>query len=177
MIYEYDYDKGNIVLDHFKKSELATLEIKTVKENEETKFVMDYTFVKDYTEQRQNTIREALTNSLSERLRLANILNQFIENQVLDNVIDFSLKFNAVSVRKCEITYSSSYKQTPKDTNLLNELKKCLERYDHIITEMGIASQAVMNVYKKEGSGRNRKYIPLNIKDIGDILRQSLAEE
>ena len=34
MILEYNYDKGNIVLEHFKKSELATLEIKTlIKEN------------------------------------------------------------------------------------------------------------------------------------------------
>ena len=111
MILEYNYDKGNTVLEYFKQSKLATLDIKTTKENGETKFVMEYTFVEDYPEPRQNLIREVLANSLPERLQLANVLNQFIENQILDNVNDFTLRFNAVKVRKCEITYSSSYKQ------------------------------------------------------------------
>lgn len=177
MILEYNYDKGNQVLELFKKAELATLEIKTVKENNETKFVMEYTLINDYTDNRQSMIREALSTSLSERLQLANVFNQFIENQILNNVIDFSLKFNAVRVRKCEITYSSSYKQTPQNVDLLQELRNCLERYDHIITEMGIADHATANIYRKEGSGRNKKYVPLTIKDVGNTLRRSLTEE
>lgn len=176
MILEYDYDKGNTILEYFKKSKLATLEIKTVKQNEEIKFVMEYTFIKDYPEVRQALIREALSNSLSERLQLATILNQFIENQTLNNVNEFSLKFNAVKVRKCEISYSSSYKQAPKNISSLEDLAKCLERFDYITTEMGIGSQTTSNIYKKEGSGRNKKYIPLTIKDISNTLRQSLME-
>lgn len=180
MILEYNYDKGNHVLELFKNAELATLEIKTVKErrpNGKVTFVMEYTLVKDYTETRQAMIREALSASLAERLQLANIFNQFIENQILDNVNDFSLKFNAVKVRKCEIAYSSSYKQTPQNVDLLQQLISCLEQYDRIVTEMGIADQATANIYRKEGTGRNKKYVPLTIKDVGNTLRQSLMEE
>ena len=83
MILEYNYDKGNIVLEHFKKSELATLEIKTIKEETETTFVMEYTFVEDYPEQRQKLIRTALSNSISQRIQLCNIINQFIENEII----------------------------------------------------------------------------------------------
>lgn len=176
MILEYNYDKGNTVLEYFKQSKLATLDIKTTKENGEIKFVMEYTFVEDYPEPRQNLIREVLANSLPERLQLANVLNQFIENQILDNVNDFTLRFNAVKVRKCEITYSSSYKQAVKDTNLTQELIKCLERYDRIVTEMGIADQVTANIFKREGGGRNKKYVPLTIQDVGNTLRQSLME-
>ena len=176
MILEYSYDKANHILDLFKKAELATLEIKTVKDKDNTRFVMEYTLIEDYTETRQELIREALSASLAERLQLANVLNQFIENQVLNNVIDFSLRFNAVR-RKCEITYSSSYKQAPQSVDLLQELKNCLERYDHIITEMGIADQTTANIYRKEGSGRNKKYIPLTIRDVANTLRHSLMGE
>jgi hypothetical protein len=179
MLLEYSYDKANKVLVHFKNSELATLDIKTVKERKldgVTKFVMEYTFISDYPEPKQNLIRKALSESLSERLQLCNIFNQFIENQVLNNVIDFSLKFNAVNVKKCEITYSSSYKQGFKEINLCDELVNCLERLDRIILDMGISEQQT-NLYKKEGTGRNKKYAQLTIRDVGNTLRQSLLEE
>ena len=133
--------------------------------------------VSDYVESRQAAIRKVLSESLAERLQLANVLNQFIENQILNNVVDFSLKFNAVKVKKCEITYSCSYKQEVQSVNLLQELVSCLEKLDHVITEMGISDQTVDNIYRKEGSGRSKKYIALTIKEIGDTLRQSLMED
>lgn len=182
MILEYSYDKGNLILDYFKQSKLASLDIKTVKEDGETKFVMEYTLVEDYPEPRQTLIREVLADSLPERLQLANVLNQFIENQILNNVNDFSLKFNAVKVRKCEMNYSSSYKQaavTAKSAGsyTVADLEKCLENLDRIVTEMGIADQATANIFKREGTGRNKKYIPLTIKEVASTLRQSLVEE
>jgi hypothetical protein len=180
MILEYSYDNGNMILDYFKQSKLATLDIKTVRERRpdgDVKFVMEYTLVEEYPELRQELIKEVLADSLPERLQLANVLNKFIENQILDNVNDFSLKFNAVQVRKCEITYSSSYKQAVKDTNLTQELIKCLEKYDRIVTEMGIADQPTKNLFKREGSGRNKKYTLATIQEVGNALRQSLMEE
>ena len=174
MILEYSYDKGNKILDLFKKAELATLEIKKVKDCNESKFVMEYTLISDYAEARQLAIKEVLSQSLAERLQLANVLNQFIEAQTLNNVNDFSLKFNAVKVKKCEISYSSSYKQGVQNVSLLEELTNCLERYDRIVTEMGISDQQTSNIYRKEGSGRNKKYIPLTMCEVGCVLRQSL---
>lgn len=177
MILEYSYDKCNKIIELFKNSELATLEIKKVKNNEDEHYIMEYTLIADYTEDRQTAIRNALSECLAERLQLVNILNQFIENQILNNVVDFSLKFNAVRVKKCVITYSSSYKQAPQDISLTQELINCLERYDNIITKMGISDQKINNVYRKEGNGRNKKYISLTIKEIGNVLRQSLMED
>ena len=179
MLLEYSYDKANQVLEYFKNSELATLDIKTVRTRGldfEIKFVMEYTFIKDYPEPKQNLIRKALSESLPERLQLSNVFNQFIENQVLDNVKDFSLRFNAVNVKKCEFAYSSTYKQAAKETNLCNELIKCLEKLDRIILTMGV-TETETNLYKKEGSGRSKKYVPLTIKDVSDTFRQSLLEE
>lgn len=181
MILEYSYDKGNMILDYFKQSKIASLEIKTVKEkipNGETAFVMEYTLVDDYPEPRQSLIREVLQNSLQERLQLANVLNKFIENQILNNVKNFSLKFNTVKVRKCEISYSFSYKQQTEENKMssTDELVQCLERLDRIITEMGAGGHSTANIYKKEGAGRNKKYIPLTVQDVANTLRQSLVE-
>lgn len=179
MLLEYSYDKANKVLEYFKNSELATLDIRTVREKKldgEIKFVMEYTFIKDYSEPKQNLIRKVLSDSLPERLQLVNVFNHFIENQILDNVKEFSLRFNAVNVKKCEIVYSSSYKHTNKTISVCDELVKCLEKLDRIILDMGITEQET-TLYRKEGSGRSKKYTQLTIKEVGDVLRQSLLEE
>lgn len=179
MLLEYSYDKANDILEMFKQSELASLTISKGEKDESgvSTFVMEYTLIKDYPEPKQNMIKAVLTDSLPERLQLSSILNQFIENQILDNVNDFSLKFNAVNVRKCEINYSSSYKQQVENVSLINQLLNCIERYNTIITKMGIADQTSKNIYRKEGGNRQKKYTLLTMKDIGDTLRDSLREE
>lgn len=176
MILEYNYDNGNKILNLFKESKLATLDVKTVKDGDEIKFVMEYTLVEDYPEARQELIKEVLAESLSERLQLANVLNKFIENQAIDNVNNFVLKFNTVKVRKCEISYSSSYKQQIKETSSVEELMKCLEKLDHIIVEMGISNQEIPGLFMKDGKGKSKKYVPLTIKDMEFTLRQLLTE-
>ena len=186
MLLEYNYDNGHKILEAFKNSELATLNISTVKEkdsNDKVRFVMEYTLIKDYPEERQAAIRDILANSLSERLQLVNILNKFIENQILDNVNNFSLKFNTVKVRKCEIFYSFSFGSkvgigsNQGETSSLKDLTTCLEKFDHIIIDMGIANQSTDSIYRREGTGRSKKYIPLTFKEVSDILRQSLVED
>ena len=155
MILEYNYDNGISVLEHIKKSELVTLTIKQVKDSNQ-KFVISYTLINDYPEKSQNIIREVLSNSLEDRLQLINILNQFIENQSLGNVNDFSLNFNSLSSKKkCEIFYSSSYKTVKQKDNSIQELIQCLENYDCIVTKMGIHSQEVPKIFKK-GNGKGK---------------------
>ena len=176
MILEYNYDKGNFVLDLLKKSEIATLTISENKtEDGIIRYVMDYTLVSDYPEPKQNVIRKALSESLPERLQLVSVLNTFIEQQILNNVNSFSLKFNALNVRKCQISYSYSYKSQVEDVSLLPELIKTLERYEYIATKMGVMDQET-NVFRKEGGGKSKKYTPLTIGEVSKILRQSLME-
>jgi hypothetical protein len=180
MILEYNYDNGNLVLDLFKKAALATLEIKTVTDCDDTRFVMEYTLIEDYPELRQEMIRQALSESLNERLQLSNVLNQFMENAILDNVKAFYLNFNAVKVRKCQIRYSSSYgtnaKAAAPKSNIVN-LEQCLEQFDRIVIDMGAGAQTVPGIFKREGSGRNKKYVPLTISDLAAALRHALTEE
>ncbi len=181
MILEYSYDNANLVFDLFKQSALATLDIKTITEGDKPRFIMEYALVNDYPEVRQDAIRKVLSESLNERLQLVNVLHQFLENAILDNVKEFNLHFNAVQVRKCQILYSSSF--GVKNPNVkspesnVTQMERCLEQFDHIVTEMGVSAQTIPNVFKREGSGRNKKYVSLTIADLAKALRHALTEE
>lgn len=177
MLLEYNYDKGNLVLEMLKKSEIATLNISKAETDDKAgKYIIDYTFISDYPESKQDTIRKALSDSLPERLRIVNVLNGFIEQQILNNVNNFSLKFNAVNVRKCQISYQTSYKSSEGSINLLPELINALEKYEYIATKMGIMDQKT-NVYRKEAGSKGKKYTPLTIGEVSKTLRQSLMED
>lgn len=181
MILEYSYDNINHVLDLFKQSALATLDIKTVTEkNNNPRFVMEYTLVNDYNEARQDLIRKVLVESLNERLQLTNILNQFIENVIQNNVKSFTLSFNAVQVRKCQIRYSSSFGtvgNTVTPQSNIAKLTQCLEQFDRIIVDMGVATQTIPGVFKKDGAGKSKKHVALTIQELSDVLRHALTEE
>lgn len=175
MILEYNYDNGNKILDLFKESKLATLDIKPIQDGENVKFAIEYTLIEDYPEARQELIKKVLNDSLSERLQLVNVLNKFIENQILKNVKSFCLKFNTVKVNKCEISYSASYKQSLQTVSPIAKLTQCLEEYDRLVIEMGIADQ-VTPVFKRDGGGKSKKYSQLTIGEISDVLRQAIED-
>lgn len=175
MILEYSYDKANRILDLFKESKIATLEIKKTGAEDDATYVMEYTVLTDYTEPKQVRIKEALSESLPERLKLTTILTTFVENQILDNVKDFGFKFNAVNARKCEVSYFATYKnQVVEENCLVKQLERCLERYDYIITKMGATDQQT-ELFKKE-PGKGKKYSQLTLGEVGLELRQALEK-
>lgn len=178
MILEYNYDKAVKVLEHFKNGDIAYLSIKPqVKGSEgESKFAMEYTLITDYPEPKQNLIRIALSNSLPLRLDIVSLLNKFIENQVIDNISEFYLTFNAVSVQKCEVDYRLTCKSIANDACKHTELANCLDRFDSLITKMGVADTKVESVFKKEGGNRSKKYTQLTVSEISGILRTMLSE-
>ncbi len=174
MLLEYSYDKCNMVIDSFNKSNIASLSI-TKAEN--GAYVMDYVLVSDLAEPKQVAVRKVLAESLPKRLEVVAILNQFLEAQILNGVTNFSLRFNAIDVRnECELVVSSAYKAMPENNNaLLAELEKCLEHYDLLITKLGASDVELKDVFIKP-VGRSKKYLPVTMKDFGDSIRKELAK-
>ena len=177
MILEYSYDKANEILALFKDSKIATLNIQPIVTDESKTYVMEYSLVDSYVESKRNDMRKVLDDSLPERLRIAELLNDFIEHQSLNNVKEFKLYFNVVDVSRCKISYSASFGQEANNVSDIKQLQNCLEQYDILITRMGISNITVPNIFRKQGSGRNRKNVPLTVKDIGEALRCALMEE
>lgn len=176
MILEYNYDKANKVLELFKESKLATLNIQPKEHEGEPTFIMEYTLIDDYAEKKQHDMRRVLMQSLPERLRVAQLLNDFIEHQALKNVKEFTLQFNIVDVHKCEVTYSASFGDEANDISDVKQLQNLLEQYDLLITKMGVGDITVPNVLRREGGGKNRKYVPLTVRDIEKALRSAIME-
>ena len=178
MILEYSYDSANIILDLLKGSKLASL---TVAKQGET-YAMEYTLIEDYSEAKQVFIRKSLTEALPQRLKVVSLMNQFVENQILGTVNNFALSFDAVNKRKCQIQYSASFGKTKKisDEGELHkeqvvQMQKCLEQLDNILIQLGAQDQLV-NVYHKQGTGRNKKYVQLTLQNTVAEIRKSLEE-
>ena len=177
MILEYSYDKANEILSLFKESKIATLNIQQRTTEDGDTYIMEYSLIDNYIDSKRDDMRKVLAESLPERLCIAELLNEFIENQTLNNVKKFKLYFNIVDVCKCEISFSTSFGHNPNNTSDIKQLQKCLERYDSIVTRMGVGDIEIPNVYRKEGSGKNRKNIPVTVKDIGNSVRHALTEK
>ena len=177
MVLEYSYDKANEILTLFKDSKIATLNIQPTKSEDGIVYLIDYTLIDTYVENKQKNMRKVLNESLPERLRVAELFNNFIEHQTLNNVEEFKLFFNIVDVNKCEINYFASFGDKANNISDIAQLEKCLEQCDSLITKMGICDITIPNVFRKEGAGKNRKTIPLTVKDITKSLRLALMEK
>lgn len=179
MILEYTYDNAMEVLKAFQESTIATLNIKTVKEdNEKVYFIMEYTTLDSYDKITQSRALKVLQDSLKERLKAVNVLNRFIENEILGNVISFNFDFSVINTRKCRILYSSSFNKTATTSaHSVSDLMQWLEKFDRIVLDMGIHNQEVPGMFKREGTGKSKKYSQLTIGEINSGLRKLLTEE
>lgn len=185
MILEYNYDKAMSILELFKNGEIAYLSIKQQEiPDDNPKFIMEYILIKDYPEDKQNCIRVALSNSLQLRLNIVNLLNSFIENQIVNNVDVFNLTFNAVNVSKCNINYTLTYKSkfvydciANNSTCNHTDLVDCLDKLDSIINKMKVSNTKIDNIFKREGTGRNKKYTQLTVADTVSLLKELLTED
>ena len=174
MLLEYNYDKAMKVLKLMQDSALASLHIS----EHDGVCVMEYTLVGDYPDVQQVVIKRTLAASISKRLALLSLFNDFIVTKSAGKDIHLNLTFNAVNVRECEVIYSISGHPLIRreELNNVEELRRCLERYDELITNMGISNQKIPNVYRKEGSGKTKKTSPVTMSDFVLFLREALRE-
>ena len=176
MILEYNYDKANEVLELFKNSKLATLNIQPQNTEHGVVYLMEYTLIENYVDTKQEKMRQVINESLPERLRIAELINDFIEHQAIGNVREFNLFYNIVDTNKCEVSYTASFGQEYNNVSDIKQLQKCLEWYDTIITKIGVGDLTIPNVVKT--NGKNRKNItPITLKDFAGIIRHTLSKE
>ena len=54
------------------------------------------------------------------------------------------------------------------------DMQKALERVEKLSVELGIINTPLGNVFRKEGSGRNKKQIPLTVNDFIQVMRRAV---
>lgn len=173
MIVEYSYDNAMEVLDLLKQSQIATLEVRNV---EGTGYVMEYTTLSEYSDELQTRISRTLRNGLAQRINLMNVFNQFIEKEALNEVKVFSVSMDANrDVIKCTLTHSFTGTPITPASSVVT-LKESLEKISVAVTNMG-ATDLQTAAYKREGTGRNRKYVQLTLGDLVSIIREALKDE
>ena len=170
MISEYSYDVITKVIDLFQQSRIVTLNIEDCNEQA----LIDYTTTEDYDASERLAISHTLRNSLGTRLYVSNLLNQYIEKKSLDEVTKFFATFNAYGVKQCkfESSYQFSGKPFSQKTNT-EMLKKGLEQIDRAIVNMGVSDQKT-ELYRREGSGKSKKYVALTMQEVAEKLRKEL---
>lgn len=174
MIYEYSYEKGMKVLDLLKNNEIAILEIR---ESEGGIPVMEFKTIHEFPGYAQRQISKTLSEAMPRRLQLIEFFNNFIVTKAADQEIHLNLRFNAVAVRKCMIDYSYTghLLKASDEQNTLQAINACLERIDTLLVSMGVSSQK-LNVFRKEGNGKGKKYTPVTLRDFSSIVRNALEE-
>ena len=175
MILECNYDNTVKVLELMNESKLASLDI-VEKDNSR---VINYSLISDFSEPMQVKIRDIMTKSLPEILGLIKILNRFLENMALNQVNTFYVKYNAVSVRKCEIKYGYSFNNQNKisEDNSPICIKDCLEQISYAVTEIGAGRMKIPDIYTKEVYGRKKTYNPVTVDEIITALKNLLTEQ
>ena len=177
MLLEYNYDNANKVLSMFNEGKLATLNIRQVVVPEEgLKYVMEYSLTTEYPSEQQMKIKKAMSNANSYpvRMKVTEQLNQFIEANAVDGVISFSLSFNATDDLVCRSTSQCQFSNNAFNTTD-KQISDCIDKLEGLVTKMGIGP-VKLQVYRKEGSGKNKRHVQLTMSDLTDIIRHALME-
>jgi hypothetical protein len=177
MLLEYSYDNANKILAMFNEGKLATLNVHpVVVSKQESKFVMEYTLITEYPSEQQVKIKKAMSNpnSYPVRMRVTEQLNQFIEASAVDAIINFTLSFTAIEGLVCRSSSQCQFGNAITNTTD-KQIKDCVDKLDALITKMGVGS-VKLEVYRKEGSGKNKRNVPLTLSEVTDVIRQTLME-
>lgn len=170
MVSEYSYDVITKVIDLFQQSKIVTFDINDV----DGQAVIDYTTTEDYDASERLAISHALRDSLGLRLYVSNLLNQYIEKKSLDEVIKFIAKFNAYGVKQCKFDSSHQFSGRQLSQKAATQmLEKGLEQIDRAIVNMGVSDQTT-SFYRREGSGKSKKYVALTMQEVAEMLRKEL---
>lgn len=172
MITEYSYDTMKKVIELFQNSKIVTFDI----EDAHGLSVIDYTVMEDYEESDRVAISRALRNSLNIRLYVVNLLNRYIEKKSLNKVEKFVASFNAYGVKQCTFDSTHQFNGMPfSQASDIAYMENALEQLDRIILKMGISEQET-NLYQRIGSKKNRRYTPVTIQEVAELLRKAIEE-
>lgn len=177
MILEYSYDSAIKILELLKSGNIVTLSIDNSEIEGRKSFIIDYTTLDCYSEINQQQITETMLHSLPERLNTIKKFQLFLENQILNNVESFNLKFNAFKVRKCELVYDYRFKEaiaSQSQPNFIEEMIGCLERFENLMIKAGVGGTETDIYFKEANNGKSKKYIKLTLAEVSEAMRKEL---
>lgn len=174
MLLQYSYDNAMEILDLLKANKIGKLHV----QERNGEIAIEYNLISEYPHPTQVRAQQLLSDNLNERLFLVKLWNDFAISKSAGRDVHISIHFNVIYTKQLEFTHSLSGNllySTPENTEY-EKLQRCLEALERTMTHMGITGQQLVNVYRKEGSGRSKKHIPLTLGDLVFYVRKAVEE-
>ncbi len=168
----YNYDNAMMILDLLMNNEIAKLEFSECTGD----LVIQYLMTKDLPNSVQEKVKVVLANSLPQRLFLIKNWNDYIISVAAGKDVSFTFVFNAVYTDELEFEYSKcgTFLTTNDQGSEYDQLRKALETVESLMTNMGIHRQQLINVYRRDNVGRQRKYAPITLGEVVEYVRKAL---
>lgn len=174
MLLQYSYDAAMEVLDLLKENKIARL---TVKEQDGVTAI-EYRLISEFPYQTQVKAQQILSENLHDRLYLVKLWNDFVVSKSAGRDVHLDLKFNVANTEKFEFTHClvGNLIYSHAENTEYERVQRLLESLEQTLTVMGVHGQQLVNVYRKEGTGRSKKHIPLTLGDLLFYVRKAVEE-
>lgn len=177
MLLEFTHENAMKVLELFNEGNIAQLNVQALPTESGSRFVFDYVTMDSLDPHNKATAMKTLhhPSSYMTRMRVTEMLNQFIENMATNTVTRFRLEFSVIGRG---VAMLNTQVQFAKEANTVTDksIEDCLKDLDAIVTKMGIGPVKVDGVFRREGTGKGKKNVPLSVSEIVDALKVILGE-
>lgn len=175
MLLEFSHENANKVLALFNEGNIAQLNVQAVVTDAGKRFVFNYITMDNVEPNRKPMAMRILNhpNSYMTRMRVTELLNQFIENMATDTVINFGLEFSVLE-RSIPVLNTRVQFAKPSNTVKDDDIQECIKSLENVVTKMGIGPTKIDGIFRREGTGKGKRNVLLTISEVVDILKTLL---
>lgn len=175
MVLEFSHEKMEKIIERFCDGMLATLDIY----EKDGVYLINYTGTNIYTMEQQAAMKNVLDENLSIRIKMQDTLTEFLENMAMDNVqkMEFHysiLNTNYIDMRMSLILKENGLVRAKNSESRMAQLNTLCEMLDKQVLDMGIKDIQIPGIFRREGAGKNRKYIQQTLGDLTGMVKAAL---
>lgn len=174
MLLQYNYDVAMDLLELLKKNEIGRLAVK----EKDGVIAIEYELISKFPHPTQVKAQKLLSENLHDRLYLIKLWNDFVVSKSAGRDVHLDITFNVINTDKFEFTHllvGNLIYSKPGNTDY-ERVNRLLDALEHTLTHMGVHGQQLVSVYRKEGTGRSKKHIPLTLGDLLFYVRKAIEQ-
>ncbi len=174
MLMQYSYENAMDILDLLKNNKIAQLQVS----EKDGVIAIDYTLTSNLSYTAQEESNKILETSLNERLYLYKLWHDFIVSKSAGRDVHLDVYFNSVNTNKLDFSHCvvGNFIYSDDGNTDYEKAMHALQILSGMLNKIGISKQQVGNVYRKEGVGRSKKYVPLALDDLVDCLFKAVQQ-
>ncbi len=174
MLMQYSYENAMDILDLLKNNKIARLKVS----EKDSIVAIDYTLTSNLSYPAQEESNKILEKSLNERLYLFKLWHDFIISKSAGRDVHLDVYFNTVDTKKLDFSHCvvGNFIYSDDGNTDYEKAIHALRVVSKMLNKLGISKQQVGNIYRKDGTGRSKKYVPLALDDLVDCLFKAVQQ-